>query len=279
LTGATLTDSKLWETQRAGWRIQGVICECAYWDKEAQTATHYASGEFERLYSEQTTIELFYKGGISTFELNTLPALLQHLASKHPDANIQLKTIEQTGGGAKITINLGDANEETKQAIQTDAAQVQRIQLSLRETEGKRLQLEANFNRMLETFTNALLASVPSQIHFHAPVHTAALPSGNATVELHQTFNDTTELIQLIDKLLTHNAALTAPQYAEIGAAKTELQKPTPDKSRLTSTLDFLKSLPKEAVLKGVGKLGEKAAEADWSNLLHQLGELIHHLR
>jgi hypothetical protein len=26
-------------------------------------------------------------------------------------------------------------------------------------------------------------------------------------------------------------------------------------------------------------KLGEKAAEADWSNLLHQLAEFIHHLR
>ena len=275
---ATLTNAHLWETLRADWSIKAVICERAYWDEDANDPTEYAPGEFERLHSQQTSIELFYKGGISTFELNTLPALLQHLASKHPDANIQLKTIEQTGGGAKITISLGDANKETKQAIQTDAAQVQQIQLSLRESEGKRLQLEANFNRILETFTSALLASAPSQIHFHAPVHTAALPSGNATVELHQTFNDTTELIQLIDKLLTHNAELTAPQSAEIEATKAELQKPNPDKSLLTRSLVFLKTLPKEAILKGAGKLGEKAADANWSNLLHQLGEFIHHL-
>jgi uncharacterized protein YjbI with pentapeptide repeats len=278
LDQSDLTGACLWETQRAGWRIAAIACERIFWDKGMKVATEYAPGEFERLYSEQTSFELFYKGGISTFELNTLPALLQHLASKHPDTNIQLKTIEQTGGGAKITINLGDADEETKQTIQTSAAQVQQIQLSLRESEGQRLQLEVNFNRLLDTFTNALLASAPSQIHFHAPVHTAALPSGNATIELHQTFNDNTELIQLIDKLLTRNAELTAPQSAEIESVKAELQKPDPDKSLLTRTLGFLKTLPKEAILKGAGKLGEKAAEADWSNLLHQLGEFIHHL-
>ena len=279
LDRSNLTGAWLWETQRAGWYIADIVCERVFWGMGMKDVTEYAPGEFERLYADQTSIELFYKGGISTFELNTLPALLQHLASKHPNANIQLKTIEQTGGGAKITINLGDAGEETKQAVQADAAQVQQIQLSLRESEAKRLQLETNFNRVLETFTNALLASAPSQIHFHAPVHTAALPSGSASVEIHQTLNDNTELIQLLDKLLTRNTGLTATQSAEIEAAKTELQQPNPDKSFLTRRLDFLKSLPKEAILKGAGKLGEKAAEADWSNLLHQLGEFIHHLR
>ena len=122
------------------------------------------------------------------------------------------------------------------------------------------------------------LAAAAPQIHFHAPVHTAALPSGNARVELHQTFNDSTELIQLIDKLLTRNAELTAPQSAELETTKTELQKPNPDKSVLSKSLDFLKSPSKEAILKGVGKLGEKAAEQDWSNLLNQLGEFIHHI-
>jgi uncharacterized protein YjbI with pentapeptide repeats len=278
LDRADLTDAYLWETLRAGWSIQGVICERAFWDRAGKSVTEYAPGEFELLYSEQTSIELFYQGGISTFELNTLPALLQHLASKHPDANIQLKTMEQTGGGAKITINLGDADKEKMQAIQADAAQVQQIQLFLRESEGKRLQLEANYNSMLETFTKALLMSASPQITFNAPVHTAALPSGNAKIELHQTFNDNSELIQLIDQLLIRNTELTSPQSAELETAKAELQKPNPDKSLLARTLGFLKTLPKEAILKGAGKLGEKAAEIDWSNLLQQLERYIHHL-
>ena len=59
LDRATLTDAYLWETQRAGWSIQGIICAAAYWDKDGQERTPYSTGkpgkpgEFERLY-EQT---------------------------------------------------------------------------------------------------------------------------------------------------------------------------------------------------------------------------------
>ena len=279
LNNADLTGAHLWETQRAGWSISDVICEHAFWDRAGKKAIVYAPGEFERLYSEQTTIELFYQDGISSFELNTLPALLQHLASKHPDASIHLKTIEQTGGGAKITISLGDADHSLKEQVEEEALKIVKAQLTLRENENLRLQIQNDLLReqQQETIRLMLSAAAP-QITFNAPVHTAALPSGNAKVELYQTFNDNTQLIQLIDKLLSRNTELTAPQSAEIESAKAELHKPEPDKSLLTRTLGFLKKLPAEAVLKGAGKLGEKAAEADWSSLLHQLGDLVHHL-
>jgi len=276
---AILTDAKLWETQRAGWSIKGVVCERIYWDEKALSPTEYAAGEFERLYSGQTCIELFYEGGLSTFELSTLPALLYHLSTKHPETNIRLKTVEETGGGAKITISLGEADEQTKEQVEADALEGLQAQLVLRENESLRLQIQKEYAEgVLDKMMKAVFAAATPQIIFNAPVHTAALPSGNAIVELHQTFNDNTDLIQLIDKLLTRNSELTAPQSAEIEAAKAELQKPNPDKSLLARTLGFLKTLPKEAVLKGVGKLGEKAVEADWSNLLNQLGELIHHI-
>lgn len=279
LDHSDLTAAHLWETQRAGWSIAGVTCERAFWDRAGKTATQYAPGEFERLYSDQTSIELFYEGGISSFELNTLPALLQHLASKHPDASIHLKTIEQTGGGAKITISLGDADESLKEKIETDAMQVVRSQLSLRDNENLRLQIQNDLLREQHRETIRLMLSTAGpQITFNAPVHTAALPSGNASVELHQTFNDNTELIQLIDKLLTRNTELTAAQSSEVEEVKAELQKPEPQKSRLSGFYAFVKSLPKEAILKSAGKLGEKAAEADWSNLLHQLSDVIHYL-
>ncbi|MFC5861973.1 pentapeptide repeat-containing protein [Acidicapsa dinghuensis] len=279
LSKATLTGAKLWEAQRAEWNIDDVVCESVFWDQFAKSPTVYKPGEFEHLYSDQTTIELFYEGGISSFELNTLPALLQHLASKHPDTSIHLKTIEQTGGGAKITISLGDADESLKDKIEADAVQIVRAQLSLRDNENLRLQIQNDLLREQHRETiRLMLASSAPQITFNAPVHTAAIPSGNAKVELHQTFNDNTALIQLIDKLLTRNTELTAAQSSEVEEAKAELQKPEPQKSRLSGFYDFLKTIPKEAILKGAGKLGEKAAEADWFSLLRQLGEVIHHL-
>ena len=265
------TDIKLWETLRAGWTIEGIQCKRVYWDEDAEIVTEYEPGEFEALYYEQATIELLYPGGISSFEVSTLPALLHRLASKHPDTNIRLKTIEAAGGGTKVTINLGDANEEIRAAIESEAAQVLQAQLVLRGDEVRRLQFERDFFQgQYDRINNALLAAVAPQVHFYAPVHT--------TVELHQTFNDNTALLQLIDKLLTRNIELTATQSAEVQEAKTELQKPDPQKTRLTRFYDFLKTLPKEAILKGAGKLGEKATEIDWSNLLQQLERYIHHL-
>jgi len=278
LDQAILNDAKMWETQRANWSIKDVICESIYWDQHAEKITQYVPGEFERLYSYQPCIELFYENGISTFEQSTLPALLQHLVSNHPEANIHLKTIEQTGGGAKITISLGNTDEHTQAKAQTEATELLQYQLALRHNEGRLQQLQENFNGLLAYMTQSLIAST-SQNYFNAPIQNAFLASGNAKQEIHQTLNDSAELIKLLDELLTREIELTPSQSAEIETAKVELQKPNPDKSRLTRTLDFLKTIPKEAILKGAGKLGEKAAEADWSNLLHQLGELIHHLR
>ena len=280
LDNSNLTGAKFWETQRAGWSITGVICELAYWDRDAKIPTRYEPGEFERLFCDQTLIELFYEGGISTFELNTFPALLHHLSSKHPDVNIHLKTIEESGGGARITITLGDADDTVKAQVESEATELVRMQLKLREDEALRLQIEnTTLKQLHETTIRMMLTAGAPQTHFHGPVGVAALPSGSATVQINQSVNDNTELIQLLEKLLTHKAEFTATQATEIETAKAELQKSNPDKSVLSRSLDFLKTLPKEAVIKGVGKLGERAASADWPNLLHQLGEFIHHLR
>jgi hypothetical protein len=46
----------------------------------------YGPGEFERLFSDQTRIKLFYKGGINAIEFATLPALIKHLEESHPGA-------------------------------------------------------------------------------------------------------------------------------------------------------------------------------------------------
>jgi len=279
LDEATLTGANLWETQRAGWKIKGIICEHAHWEANAKKTSTYTPGEFERLYSEQTLIELLYEGGISTFELSTLPALLQHLSQKHDGVTISLKSVEQTGGGAKVTLTLGEANDTVKAQVESEATDLVRMQLKLREDETLRLQIEnATLKQMHETIVRMMLTAGAPQTHFHGPVGVAALPSGSATVQVNQSVNDNTELIQLLEKLLLDKTELTPAQATEIEAAKVELQKINPDKSVLSRSLDFLKTLPKEAVIKGVGKLGERAASADWPHLLHQLGEFIHHL-
>jgi hypothetical protein len=65
----------------------------------------------------------------------------------------------------------------------------------------------------------------------------------------------------------------------ELQSAKAELEKPAPNPSTLSRSLSFVQKLAGEAVIKAAGKLGEQAASADWSSLLHQLNQFVVHLR
>ncbi|MGA2168587.1 MAG: pentapeptide repeat-containing protein [Terracidiphilus sp.] len=286
LDRANLTGIRLWETQRAGWSIKGIICEYAYWDKEAKEQTAYAPGEFERLYSDQTCIELFYQGGVSTFELNTLPALLHHLASLHSGTNIRLKSIEETGGGAKISISVGDTDPETTEKIKADTMQVYQAQLTLRGKETERLQIERDYIERLfiGKLIPAMLTAAAPQNVFNAPVTGVVIASGESKVDFHQTVNDNSATLALLEKIMDRRAdlGLSTPDatrfQSELQSATTELQKKDPDKSILSKSIGFIQKLATEAVTKAAGKLGESAV-SDWQSWLHQLNQLTHHLK
>ena len=286
LDGATAADAKLWETQRAGWSIKGIVCESAFWDKDAIVPTTYAPGEFERLYSDQTCIELFYQDGVSTFELNTLPALLYHLASLHPGSNIRLKSIEETGGGAKISISVGDASTESAEKIKADAIEVYHAQLALRDKETERLQIEKDYIERLflgKLIPAMLTAGAPHNV-FNAPVTGVVIASGESKVDFHQTINDNTAILALLEKMMDRRAELHLSASderefkAELHSTTTELQKQNPDKSILSNSIGFIRKLATEAATRAAGKLGEQAVSADWQSWLHQLGHFVSHL-
>ena len=287
LSECVANDVMLWESQRSGWKIGGIVCKRAFWDKNAEEPTSYEPGEFERLHSEQACIELFYQGGVSKFELNTLPALLHHLASLHKDANIRLKSIEETGGGAKISISVADSDAETVERIRSDAMRVYKSQLALRDNEILRLQIQKEYleDFVSEKLTRAMLTAGTQQNVFNAPVYGAAFPSGSANVEMHQTINDNSGLLALLEKIVEHRTELPLDAAdanlleAEVDAAKAELKKPEPDPSLVSRTLKFVQKIATEAVTKAAGQLGEKAVSADWPAMLHQLGQFVGHLK
>jgi uncharacterized protein YjbI with pentapeptide repeats len=271
---ATLTDACLWEIQRARWSITEIICERAYWDPAGEIIEHYAPGEFERLYSDTTRIELLYPGGISTFELNTLPALLHHLASKYPNAGIRLKSMEETSGGAKISLTIEDTNPETIDEIRAEATRSQSAQLALRDDEIARLKIQKQL--LLEEVFPRMLAAAP-QLHFAGEATNVAIAIGNSTVTAHQTSNDTKALLALLDQIKAHTAELPRPQQTQLEAAtqsiEHELSKPEPKRSVIASGLKAIK----EIAMKVVTSEAEKALEEHWHPWLSQLTSLIHH--
>jgi hypothetical protein len=277
LDHATLTDAALWETQRAHWSIKGIICETAYWDQASKVPDHYTPGEFERLYSDLTRIELFYPGGMTTFELNTLPALLHHLTATHPHSGIRLKSMQETGGGAKISITVDNADSTTLEEIQSTATQSQAAQIALRDNEIARLEIQKRL--LLEEVFPRMLAAAP-QIHFAGPATNIALALGGSTVNAHQTINDSETIITLLNQIMTHRAELALPQSQQarledaVQSVEHELDKPDPKPSVVSSGMKVVK----EIATKVVESAAEKALLENWHPWLTQLTQLIHHL-
>ncbi len=274
LDRATATGIRLWETQRGRWSIKGIICERAFWDEMGTKPDHYATGEFERLYSDTTRFELLYPGGISTFELNTLPALLHHLTSKFPHSGIRLKSMEETGGGAKICISVDETNHATVHDIRTEATRSQSAQLALRDDEITRLKIQKQL--LLEEVFPRMLAAAP-QLHFAGDATNVAIAMGGSTVTAHQTSNDTKALLALLAQIKTHTAELPRPQQTQLEDAtqsiEHELSKPEPKRSVIASGLEVIK----EVAMKVVASGAEKAIEDHWHPWLSQLTVLMHH--
>jgi uncharacterized protein YjbI with pentapeptide repeats len=281
------TRIKLWETQRAGWSIKGIRCDSAYWDKDALVPTTYIPGEFERLYADVTCIEFFYQGGVSTFELSTLPAILHHLAELHEGVNIRLKSIEETGGGAKISISVSETDLETTEKIKADAIRVFQSQLALRDNQIVRLQIEKEY---LESFVSEklihhMLAAATPQNTFNAPVYNAAFASGSSRVSVNLGVQDNAALLSLLETILAHRGDLSLPPRqaerldTQLELATTELIKPSPDVSLVAKGVQLIKELATEGLKKAAGKLGEQAISADWHTWMTQLHDFSSHLR
>jgi uncharacterized protein YjbI with pentapeptide repeats len=49
LARANLTGAKLWETQRGGGSIKGVISQRAFWNRNGKEPTEYGVSDFERI--------------------------------------------------------------------------------------------------------------------------------------------------------------------------------------------------------------------------------------
>jgi uncharacterized protein YjbI with pentapeptide repeats len=277
---------KLWETQRSDWSIKGIRCSGAYWDKNASELTRYESEEFEQLYSEHARIEFFYQGGVSTFELGTLPAILHHLASTHEGVQLRLKSIEETGGGAKVSITVSDTDAETTEKIKADAARVFQSQLALRDNQITRLQIEKEYleNFVSETLIQKMLTASAPQTIFNAPVYGAALASGEARITIDQTIHDNAALLSLLQRMMERRDELTLPAAAdlqlkgELRTASQELQKPNPNPTVVAKSLGVVKDLAMEGLKKAAAKIGEQVISADWQSWLAQLHEFTHHL-
>jgi hypothetical protein len=201
LDGAILTDAKLWEIQRAGWSIKGIICDRVYWDMDGSEVTHYYPGEFEQLYSEHYNIQLFYKGGITRFELNTLPALLSYLTHLRPDCNVRLRSMEEVGGGVRITITVEDGSTAILAEIEGLAKQLQQAQMALRDESRRAERLQIEKELLVNEVFPRVLTATGQQIHIGGSATGVLIAGGTASIKAHQKIYDRSTILELLKKI------------------------------------------------------------------------------
>jgi hypothetical protein len=171
MDGATLTEACLWETQRAGWTIKGVICQSIHWDEKREKVTTYGPRDFERLFSQKTRIQIKYLGGITSLEFVTLPALIQHLEALHEGCKLRFESIQDDSGGALVSVVIDDDAHDTSPAqmeqlrvqIQTEVEhKALQLRLALREKEGIILRLGGQVQALQWTVDELLLNQKPN---------------------------------------------------------------------------------------------------------------------
>jgi uncharacterized protein YjbI with pentapeptide repeats len=251
---AILTDSCLWETQRAGWSIKGAHCKRVFFDRNSEQATHFAAGEFERLYAEQTKIVLHYEGGINPIEVATLPALIQRLEKSYEGCRLRLQSIQDNAGGATVTIVVDDVGQHGLSSLREAAAQIQQLQLMVRENEEAKIQLQAQINLMLEKIFPIMLEGIVSrntyEIHTNGPVGAIGTGSQGRQHNIYSQ-NDLADIRKLVDSIGEQRASLersiTDAKLSELQQSLQNLQEQLiaqiPDHSIIQSSLKSLKTI------------------------------------
>ena len=273
LEHATADGVQLWESQRSGWSIRGIACERAYWDEKSAEVVTYAPGEFERLYSAQARVELVYHGGITPFEVNTLPALLHHLATLYPESGVRLKSIEETGGGVRVSIHVDDADEGTLDDIRAEAKQSQAAQIALRDDRIARLKIEKEL--LLDDVLPRMLAATGQQVQITGSATNVVIAGGRASVRADQRIENSEEMLDLLREMMARSHELPEAEAKELAAAvepvEMELRKEKPRSSVIAAGL----GVTKEILVKVVEGAGEKALIEHWQPMLHGLTHFL----
>jgi hypothetical protein len=169
LDGADLTGAKLWETQRGGWSIKNVICRVAFWDRDDKEPIKYEEGDFERIFAEKPRIVLRYPGGMSPIDLLALPMVVERLQAEHPGSELHVRSVQNDGGGASVTITVEDRAGRSAEAFGQEMVRIQaKLECIVEERDRLQKRLDLIVPQVLSE-VGKFLALPRQEIHLHRP--------------------------------------------------------------------------------------------------------------
>lgn len=186
LDGADLTGAKLWETQRGGWSIEGVVCLRAFWDRDGKEPTEYGDGEFERIFAEKPRIVLRYPGGLSPVDLAMLPVIVERLQVQHPGSKLHIRSLQDDAGAASVMITVEDlevrAAEVFKAEVEALRADFTTVQQRLQQAEEVKRGLEAEY-RGYQAAADTILGKLLHQADLSRQASHSYYITGPTTIE------------------------------------------------------------------------------------------------
>lgn len=262
LGGANITDVCLWESQRAGWSIRGILCEAVYWDEYRLQRIIYAPGEFERLHADKSTIVLNYPGGITRIEIATLPLLIKELESRYTGCVLRFQSIEEAPGGARATLIVDDPGdcspteiERVKAELQTVAQDYQKALRAEQQTREQLAQLDQELQIVYDKIIPRLAGHAmeqPKQIN----ISVGTMHGGNLVGEVsgeqaqvNYTHNDLASIERLVGEILDHHEKLAIPNdhianlTTSLRTVQTQLTAQTPNRSIIKTALQSVHTI------------------------------------
>lgn len=144
LDNVDLSSAKLWQVQTKGWSIRGVRCTHASWDQKGREYTHYTKNQFEKLFADKISFQLYYQRLLSFQDLATLPFLIEHLEASFWGCKLRIREIRNEPGDTVVVMVVEDTGglnpSMLETSLQHEADKLQSIQISLQSE--RRLQSE-----------------------------------------------------------------------------------------------------------------------------------------
>lgn len=275
LDRCTLTNAKLWETQRAGWSIGQVICDRCCWDRDGLVVTHYGPGDFERAFAEKPSIVLEYPNGIRPVDLAMLPLVVEQLQREHPETLLHVRSIQDEGGKATVTITVDDNAGRNpgvfREEVNTLRSQLKSIQTQLLEEERFRIEAEGQMKLVTQHLLPMMERAMGAKYHIEHAGHVGDIShshdfqAGQTTIHHGPSLDDVRKLIEAIqDRPDEIRGNATDQEVEELQAAvadlRAQLEAPQPDQSILKKAVGTVARITEKVGTTGLAELAKQAA-------------------
>lgn len=121
---ATLTGASLWQIQRDGWVIEGVICEQFFDDKlgkhKVPKGRDFERGEFERFFTSLPTFEYIFENGMHPLDPFFMNQVAEEISRQNPEYELEVDSIKVKGDKPSIKFTvIGEYLDKAEEQVQS----------------------------------------------------------------------------------------------------------------------------------------------------------------